>query len=123
MKQQYSLNNLTIRSTHQQKNDEGMTKHTHRIIFKYPLNSEQKQQFIQLIESIQKVVNPSQVENSNVTFTKDNQADYRLSQLNLSGQWKDLLFSKLAVFSTEVSEIIEHDGNQVFTDYAILPLE
>ncbi|PSF29445.1 hypothetical protein C7H19_24305 [Aphanothece hegewaldii CCALA 016] len=118
MKQQYSLNDLTIRPTHQQKNDEGMTEHTHKIIFKHPLNLEEKQQFIQLIKSIQQLIAPSQLEREQVIFTTDNQVDYQLKQPSLSGEWKNLLFAKLAVFSTEVSEILEHDGNRVFSKIA-----
>lgn len=118
MKQQYSLNDLTICPTHQQKNDEGMTEHTHKVIFKHPLNSEEKQQFIQLIEGIQQLIDPSQLEKEQVIFTSDNQVDYKLRQLSLSGEWKDLLLAKLAVFSTEVSEILEHDGNRVFSKIA-----
>ncbi|GFE72147.1 hypothetical protein [Chroococcus sp. FPU101] len=118
MKQQYSLNDLTIRPTHQQKNDEGLSEHTHRIIFKHPLNLEEKQQFIQLIEGIQQLIAPEQLEKEQVIFTSDHQADYKLIQPNISGEWKDLLFAKLAVFSTEVSEILEHDGNRVFSQIA-----
>ena len=120
MKKNYTLNDLTIRSTNCQTTENGITLHTHAVLFERPLTVEEQQQFTQIFKIVSQTFDSSQgldnnfLANLNVTFTPPNLAHYTVNQHILIGLWKDELFARLAVFSQEVATITEHDGNPVF---------
>jgi len=121
MKKKYNLNDLTIRSTNCQTTDNGMTAHTHTVLFDRPLTVEEQQEFTQIFKIVCENIEASQgLDNKlltqlNVTFTAPNQAHYTVNQRILAGSWKDEFFARLAAFSQEVASIAEHDGNPVFS--------
>jgi hypothetical protein len=121
MKKKYNFNDLTIRSTNSQTTDNGITAHTHTVLFARPLTVEEQQQFSQIFKIVCGNIEASQgLDNNfltqlNVTFTAPNQAHYTVNQHILAGLRKDELFAKLAAFSQEVASIAEHDGNPVFS--------
>jgi len=121
MKKKYNLNDLTIRSTNCPTTDNGMTAHTHTVLFDRPLTVEEQQEFTQIFKIVCENIEASQgLDNNflakpNVTFTDPNLAHYTVNQRILTGLWKDELFARLAAFSQEVASIAEHDGNPVFS--------
>lgn len=116
MKKNYSLNDLTIRSTNRQTTDNGITAHTHTVLFDRPLTVEEQQQFIQVLKIAGATFEASQgLAKLNVTFIAANLAHYTVDRRILAGSRKDELFAKLAAFSQEVALIAEHDGNPVFS--------
>ncbi|MEG3846551.1 hypothetical protein QT971_04805 [Microcoleus sp. herbarium19] len=116
MKKQYSEKDLTIRSTNRQTTDNGITAHTHTVLFDRPLTIEEQQQFTQLLKIAGATFEASQgLANPNVTFIAPNLAHYTVERCILAGSRKDELFAKLAAFSQEVATIAEHDGNPVFS--------
>jgi hypothetical protein len=121
MKKNYNLNDLTIRSTNRPTTDNGITTHTHTVLFARPLTVEEQQQFTHILKIVCETFDSSQgldnhfLAKPNVTFTAPNQAHYTVNQRILAGSWKDALFARLAAFSQEVASIAEHDGNPVFS--------
>lgn len=116
MKNNYTLKDLTIRSTNRQTTDRGITAHTHTVLFDRPLTVEEQQHFTQVLKIAGATFEASQsLANSNVTFIAPNQAHYTVDRRILAGSQKDELFAKLAAFSQEVATIAEHDGNPVFS--------
>ena len=115
------MNDLTIRSTNCQTTDNGITSHTHTVLFDRPLTVEEQQEFTQIFKIVCENIEASQgldnnfLSNLNVIFTPPNQAHYTVNQRILTGLWKDELFARLAAFSQEVASIAEHDGNPVFS--------
>jgi len=115
------LNDLTIRSTNCPTTDNGMTAHTHTVLFDRPLTVEEQQEFTQIFKIVCENIEASQgldnnfLSNLNVIFTDPNLAHYTVNQRILTGLWKDELFARLAAFSQEVASIAEHDGNPVFS--------
>jgi hypothetical protein len=121
MKKKYTLKDLTIRSTNHQTTDNGITTHTHTVLFDRPLTLEEQQQFTQVLnsacanfDSLPSLDNRF-LAKLNVTFISPNLAHYTVNQQNIAGCGKDELFAKLAAFSQEVATIAEHDGNPVFS--------
>ncbi len=116
MKKQYTLKDLTIRSTNRQTTDNGITTHTHTVLFDRPLTVEEQQQFIQVLKIAGATLEASPgLASPNVTFIAPNLAHYTVDRRILVGSRKDELFAKLAAFSQEVATIAEHDGNPVFS--------
>ncbi len=121
MKKNYTLNDLTIRSTNRQTIDNEITAYTHTVLFDRLLTVEEQEQFTQILNIVCKTFDSSQgLDNNflakpNVTFTAPNLAHYTVNQRILAGSWKDELFTRLAAFSHEVASIAEHDGNPVFS--------
>jgi hypothetical protein len=116
MKKNYTLNDLTIRSTNRQTTDNEMTAHTHTVLFDRPLTVKEQQQFTQVLKIAGATFEASQcLANPNVTFIAPNLAHYTVNQRIMAGSLKDELFAKLAAFSQEVVGIAEHDGNPVFS--------
>ena len=120
MDQQYTLDDLEIRSTERQTEDNQVISHTHTVIFSRSLIVPEQQRFARLMLSFYDVVHFSRYFGNNllaepeVTFTAPNQAHYTLHQRGVSGPWKDLLFAMLATFSHEVVGIAQHDGSRAF---------
>jgi len=121
MNNNYTLNDLTIRSTNRQTTDNGISTHTHTVLFDRPLTVEEQEGFTQVLKIVCQTFDSSQgLDNNflakpNVTFTDPNLAHYTVNQRILTGLWKDELFARLAAFSQEVASIAEHDGNPVFS--------
>jgi hypothetical protein len=116
MKRKYTLKDLTIRSTNRPTTDNGITAHTHTVLFDRPLTVEEQQQFTQVLKIAGATFEASQgLANPNVTFIAPNLAHYTVDRHILAGSRKDELFAKLAAFSQEVATIAEHDGNPVFS--------
>lgn len=116
MKKQYSAKDLTIRSTNRQTTDNGITAHTHTVLFDRPLAVEEQQHFIQVLKIAGATFDASPgLANPHVTFITPNLAHYTVDRWILAGLRKDELFAKLAAFSQEVATIAEHDGNPVFS--------
>ncbi len=120
MKPKYTLNDLTIRPVNRQTADNGITKHSHEVLFERALTAEEQQEFIRLILSVcQKIDSYQSLANEffcepSVTFIAPNQASYTLTQRSMAGDWKDLVFANLATFSQEVVGILQHDDNPAF---------
>jgi hypothetical protein len=53
MKKNYTLNDLTIRSTNRQTTDNEMTAHTHTVLFDRPLTVKEQQQFTDEVAKLQ----------------------------------------------------------------------
>ncbi len=121
MKKNYNLKDLTIRSTNRPTTDNGITAHTHTVLFDRPLTLEEQQQFTQILKIVCETLDSSpSLDNNflakpNVTFIAPNLAHYKVNQRILAGSRKDELFARLAAFSQEVVGIAEHDGNPVFS--------
>ncbi|MEG4535437.1 hypothetical protein [Microcoleus sp. D2_18a_D3] len=121
MKKHYTLKDLTIRSNNRPSTDNGITAHTHTVLFARALTVEEQQEFTQILKIVCETFDSSQgLDNNflakpNVTFIAPNQAYYTVNQGILAGSRKDELFAKLAAFSQEVATIAEHDGNPVFS--------
>jgi hypothetical protein len=121
MKKAYNLKDLTIRYTNPSNTDNGITAHTHNVLFARPLTVEEQQEFTQILKIVCETFDSSQsLDNNflakpNVTFITPNQAHYTVNQRILAGSRKDELFARLAAFSQEVVGIAEHDGNPVFS--------
>ena len=121
MKKNYTLNDLTIRYTNRTTTDNGITAHTHTVLFERPLTVEEQEQFTQILKSVCETFDSSLGSDNNflakpnVTFTAPNLVHYTVSQCILVGSWKDELFARLAKFSHEVASISEHDGNPIFS--------
>ncbi|MEG3839689.1 hypothetical protein [Microcoleus sp. herbarium14] len=120
MKKNYNLKDLTIRYTNRPTTDNGITAHTHTVLFARPLTLEEQQQFTQRLKIVCETFDSSpSLDNNflakpNVTFIAPNLAHYKVNQRILAGG-KDELFARLAAFSQEVATIAEHDGNPVFS--------
>lgn len=116
MKKKYTVDDLTIR---QVKNGQSIS-HTHQVEFYRPLTRDEQLQFKRLIISFYDCVYFSRHFGNGlwaeplVVFPEPNKACYTLYQRGATGSWKELLFSMLATFSSEVVEIALHDGNSVF---------
>lgn len=121
MNNNYTLNDLTISSTNRTTTDNGITAHTHTVLFERSLTVEEQQPFTQIFKIVSESFDSSQgLDNNllakpNVTFTAPNLAHYTVNQRVFSGSWKDELFARLAAFSQKVAIIAEHDGNPVFS--------
>jgi hypothetical protein len=121
MKNNYTLNDLTIRSTNCTTTDNGIIAHTHTVLFERPLTVEEQEQFTQIFKIVCENLDSSQgldnkfLANPKVTFTAPNLVHYTVNQRILAGSWKDELFARLVAFSQEVASIAEHDGNPVFS--------
>ncbi|WP_293296283.1 MULTISPECIES: hypothetical protein [unclassified Microcoleus] len=121
MKKKYNFNDLTIRSTNRTTTDNGITAHTHSVLFERPLTVEEQEQFTQTLKSVCKIFDSSQgldnnfLDKPHVTFTAPNLVHYTVDGRILAGSCKDELFARLAAFSQEVASIAEHDGNPVFS--------
>ncbi len=116
MKNKYTVKDLTIRSTNRQTTDNGITAHTHTVLFDRPLTVEEQQEFTQTLKIVCETFEVSQgLADPNVTFITSNLAHYTVDRRILAGSRKDELFAKLATFSQEVATIAEHDRNPVFS--------
>ena len=116
MKKNYTFKDLTIRYTNRPTTDDGITAHTHTVLFDRPLTVEEQQQFTQVLKIAGATFEASQgLANPNVTFIAPNLAHYTVDRRILAGSRKDELFAKLAAFSQEVATIAEHDRNPVFS--------
>lgn len=120
MKEQYTLDDLTIRPTNRQLKNGQSIAHTHEVEFARPLTREEQLKFKRLIISFYDCVYFSRHFGNGlwaeplVVFPTRHLTYYTLYQKNTAGSWKELLFAMLATFSYEVAEIALHDGNSVF---------
>jgi hypothetical protein len=75
MKNNYTLNDLTIRSTNCTTTDNGIIAHTHTVLFERPLTVEEQEQFTQIFKIVCENLDSSQgldnkfLANPKVTFT------------------------------------------------------
>ncbi len=124
MKQQYTVNDLTVRPTNRQLKEGQSVAHTHVVEFVRALTPKEQQQFSRLIVSFYDVVHFSRQYGNGlyaepkVTFSTPTTVQYTLYQQGSSGAWKDLLFAMLGTFSHEVVGMATHDGNPVFAPVA-----
>ncbi len=116
----YTINDLTVRPTNRQIQDDKSIAHTHAVEFVRPLTQDEQQKFKRLLVSFYDVVYFSRQYGNglraepDVRFSSPVTATYTLYQHGSSGSWKDLLFAILATFSLEVVGIASHDNNPVF---------
>lgn len=119
-KTKYTATDLQIGTTARFQNDNGITTHTHRIRFGRPLTRAEQHLFSDVLIGFYHTVyfsrqfGDSLVAEPVVEFLNEAEARYTLRQRNLSGSWKDLLFTILANFSHEVAPIQLHDDSRVF---------
>lgn len=120
MKQQYTINDLTIRKTNRQVKDGQSVAHTHAVEFVRALVPQEQERFKRLLVSFYDVVHFSRQYGNGlyaepkIVFETPATVEYTLYQQGSSGPWKDLLFAMLSAFSHEVVGIATHDGNPVF---------
>lgn len=124
MKQQYTMNDLTIRKTSRLVKDGQSVAHTHVVEFVRAPDPQEQERFRRLLISFYDVVHFSRQYGNGlyaepkIIFETPTTVQYTLYQQGSSGPWKDLLFAMLGAFSHEVVGIALHDGNPVFAPLA-----
>jgi hypothetical protein len=120
MTRHYTVDDLDIRTTERQTQDDQILAHTHTVMFSRALTAPEQQRFARLLCSLYDVVyfsgrfGESWLAEPLVTFPLPNQARYTLYQKGISGPWKDVLFAMLATFSQKVVGIKLHDHSCAF---------
>ncbi|MBI4771929.1 MAG: hypothetical protein HY784_16325 [Chloroflexi bacterium] len=116
----YTAADLDIRPAGGQVDEDGVTTHTHTVVFARPLTSEERDLFTRLVAGFYYAVHFSGLFGDDliaepvVEFPGPARARYTLRQRGMSGRWKDLLFAMLANFSRGVVVISRHDGSRAF---------
>ncbi len=98
----------------------GVIAHTHTIQFGRVLTRAEQHFFADVLIGFYYTVHFSQqfgnglVAEPVIEFLNETEARYTLRQTELSGSWKEMLFSILANFSQEVAPIHLHDNSRAF---------
>ncbi|MBI3361300.1 MAG: hypothetical protein HY023_09335 [Chloroflexi bacterium] len=119
-RRKYAAADLDVRSAIRQVEEDGVTTHTHVVIFARPLLPAERDLFSRMVVGFYYAVHFSGLFGNNlvteptIEFPEPARARYTLRQRGVSGPWKDLLFAMLANFSRNIVAILRHDDSRAF---------
>ena len=114
---QYAAADLQVGTTATFQIDNGITTHIHLIRFGRPLTRAEQHLFVDVLVGFyhtSRQFGDFLVTEPVVEFLNESEARDTLRQRNLSGEWKDLLFTILAKVSHEIAPIQCHDDSRIF---------